>query len=128
MKAHLKQIRISPKKTNVVAGLVRGKNVLEALDILKFTPKKAAHHLFKVIHSAMSNAENNEQKKRENLVIKEIVVNKGLVLKRYLPSTRGRALPLRKPTTHISVILEESKLTPSPLPKAKKKEVTSKKS
>lgn len=109
MKAHLKQIRISPKKTNVVAGLVRGKKVQDALDILKFTPKKAAQYLYKVIHSAAANAENNDKQKREDLIVKEIVVNKGLVMKRYLPSTRGRALPLRKPTTHISVTLESKK-------------------
>ncbi|MCF7917669.1 50S ribosomal protein L22 [Candidatus Gracilibacteria bacterium] len=108
MKAHLKQIRISPKKTNVVAGLVRGKSVIEALNILKFTPKKAAQYLYKVLHSAVSNAENNDSQKREDLLVKEIIVNKGLVLKRFLPSTRGRALPLQKPTTHISVILEKN--------------------
>ncbi|MCF7812108.1 50S ribosomal protein L22 [Candidatus Gracilibacteria bacterium] len=107
MKAHLKQIRISPKKVNVVAGLVRGKEVIKALDMLKFMPKKAAGHLYKVIHSAAANAETNDKQKRENLRIKEIVVNKGLFLKRFLPSTRGRALPLHKPTTHISVTLEK---------------------
>lgn len=106
MKAHLKQIRISPKKANIVAGLVRGKGVEEALDFLRFTPKKAAQSLYKVIQSAVSNAENNDGKKRSDLVIESILINKGPVYKRFLPSTRGRALPLSKPTTHITVTLQ----------------------
>ncbi len=107
MKSHLRDIRISPKKTNVVAGLVRGKSATDALDILKFTPKKAAQLLYKAVHSAVANAENSGQGKREELSVKEVVINKGAVQKRYVPSTRGRALPLRKPTTHISVTLEK---------------------
>jgi large subunit ribosomal protein L22 len=107
MKAHLRKIRISPKKANVVAGLVRGKDVVQALETLKFTPKKAADMFYKVILSAAQNAEKNNDMKRENLKIKEVIVNKGQVWKRFLPSTRGRALPLAKPTTHISVTLEK---------------------
>jgi len=105
MKAHLRDTRASQKKTNVVAGLVRGKNVVEALNILKFLPKKAAKLLYKVIHSAVANAEHNGDKKREDLVIKSIIVNRGTYMKRFLPSTRGRALRLNKPTAHISVEL-----------------------
>ena len=107
MKAHLRKIRISPKKANAVAGLVRGKDAVEALNILKFTPKKASDMFYKVILSAVQNAEKNNDMKRESLKIKEIIVNKGEVWKRFLPSTRGRALPLAKPTTHISVTLEK---------------------
>jgi len=106
MKAELNGIRISPKKANVVAGLVRGKSVTEALDILKFTPKKGAKLLYKVVQSAAANAENNADKKIETLFVKEIVINKGPVMKRYLPSTRGRALPLQKPTAHIRIELD----------------------
>lgn len=109
MKAHLKGIRISPKKANIVAGLVRGKSAVEALNILKFLPKKAAKSLYKVLHSAVANAENNDGKKREDLVIKQIIVNKGAFYKRFLPSTRGRALRLNKPTAHISVELDLNK-------------------
>lgn len=106
MQAHLNGIRISPKKTNIVAGLVRNKPVVEALHTLKFTPKKASAYLYKVIASAVANAENNDGQSRDNLMIKEIIINKGPVMKRFLPSTRGRALPLAKPTAHISVSLE----------------------
>lgn len=106
MKAHLRQVRISPKKANIVAGLVRGKDVQEALDFLRFTPKKAAQPLYKAIASAASNAENNEGKKKEDLKVESILINKGPSMKRYLPSTRGRALPITKPTSHISVTLQ----------------------
>ena len=106
MIAHLRGIRISHKKANIVAGLVRGKKVEDALAILKFTPNKGATIMYKVLHSAISNAENNEDKKREDLVIKSIIVNKGPVMKRFMPSTRGRALPLAKPTSHITIELE----------------------
>ena len=105
MKAHLRRIQVSPKKVNIVAGLVRGKDVGQALDMLKFTPKKAAKLLYKVVHSAIANAENNGKENRDALYIKHIIVNKGPFYKRHLPSTRGRALPIHKPTAHISVEL-----------------------
>ncbi len=109
MKAHLRRIQISPRKANIVAGLIRGKNAEESLDILRFTPKKAAQVLFKVLTSAVANAENNDNQKRENLVIKEIIINKGPAYKRYQPSARGRALPIQKPTSNISITLEPKK-------------------
>lgn len=109
MKAHLRGIRISPKKANIVAGLVRGKSAAEALDILRFVPKKAAKLLYKVLHSAVANAEHNGGLNRENLTIKHVIVNRGAFYKRYLPSTRGRALPLHKPTAHITIELESNK-------------------
>lgn len=106
MKAQLNGVRISPKKTNIVAGLVRGKSVVDALNILKFTPKKASAHLYKAIASAAANAEENDGKSRDTLMVESIIINKGPVMKRFLPSTRGRALPLAKPTTHIKVFLQ----------------------
>lgn len=108
MKAHLRRTRISPKKANVVAGLIRNKSALEALDILKFTPKKAAQVLYKTLQSAVSNAENNDNQKAETLRIKEVIINKGPVYKRHLPSTRGRALPISKPTSNITIQLEKT--------------------
>lgn len=107
MKSHLRRIRISPKKANLVAGLIRGKDAVEALDILKFTPKKAAAVLYKALASAVANAENNDGKQREALKIASVIVNKGPFYKRHLPSTRGRALPINKPTAHISIELIE---------------------
>ena len=107
MKAHLRGIRVSSKKANIVAGLIRGKDVVESLNILKFTAKKSAKILYKVLHSAVSNAEKNSDKKRDNLKIKTVVITKGPFNKRFLPSTRGRALKLNKPTAHISIELED---------------------
>jgi len=107
MQAFLRKVRISPKKANLVAGLVRWKAALEALDILKFAHKKAADFLYKAIKSAISNAENNEKARATDLWVKEIVVNNGEVWKRIIPSSRGRSLPIQKPTAHISVLLEK---------------------
>lgn len=106
MKAHLRRTRISPKKANVVAGLIRGKSAEEALDILKFTPKKAAQLIYKTLKSAVANAENNDNVKADTLKVKTVLVNKGPFYKRYLPSARGRALPLNKPTSNITIELE----------------------
>lgn len=105
MKSHLRRVRVSHKKANIVAGLIRDKKVTEALDILKFTPKKSAKIIYKVLQSAASNAVNNDGRNIDDLVIKSILVNKGPFFKRFLPSARGRALPISKPTAHISVEL-----------------------
>lgn len=117
MKAIARHIRISPKKANLVAGLVRKKNAAEALDILKFTPKKAAKILHKVIKSAVANATNNFKQKAEDLEIKEIVVTEGVMFKRSVPISRGRMHPILKRNSHITVIVglpegyEEKKAT-----------------
>lgn len=103
MKAIARNIRISPKKANLVAGLVRRKNAEEALNILKFTPKKAAGILYKVLHSAVANAENNFKQKRQSLVIKEIVVTEAPTYKRSVPVSRGRVHPILKRNSHITV-------------------------
>lgn len=103
MIAHLRQIRISSNKANLVAGMVRGMPVNQALDLLKFTPKKAAHFLYKVIDSAAANAENNFKQNRDQLVVKEIIVNEGSTYKRFQPVSRGRGHPILKRTAHITV-------------------------
>ena len=103
MKAVLRRIRISPKKANLIAGMVRRKKVTEALDILRFTPKKGAKILYKVVHSAAYNAKNNFKQSLEDLVITKILVTKGPTYKRILPVSRGRAYPILKRTSHITV-------------------------
>ena len=103
MKAVLRNVRISPKKANLVAGLVRGKQVDAALMQLKFTPKKAAGILYKVIKSASSNAENNFKQSPEKLFIREIVVTEGPTYKRGRSVSRGRMHRIRKRTSHITV-------------------------
>ncbi|MBD3270877.1 50S ribosomal protein L22 [Candidatus Peregrinibacteria bacterium] len=105
MKAIARTIRITPKKANLVAGMVRKRGVNEALEILKFTPKKAAQIIYKVVASAASNAETNFKQDKNNLVIKEIVIGKGPTLKRRVPVSRGRAFPIDKRTSNITVLL-----------------------
>lgn len=105
MKAIARHLRISPKKANLVAGLVRNKNAVDALAVLKFTPKKAAKILYKVVKSAISNASNNFKQKEEDLIIKEIVVTEGSTFKRSVPISRGRMHPILKRNSHITVVV-----------------------
>ncbi len=101
-------VRVSPRKARLVADLVRGKNAEQAIDILKFTPKKAAKDITKVIKSAVSNAEENHGVRDVSVLkIKEIKVDGGPVLKRYMPRAYGRATMIRKKTSHITVVLSE---------------------
>ncbi len=103
MKAILRKTRISPKKANLIAGMVRKKNVQDALNILKFTPKKGAKIIYKVLYSAASNAKNNFKQPFEDLVITKILVTKGPTYKRSIPISRGRVHPIAKRTSHITV-------------------------
>ncbi len=121
MKALLKNTRISPKKANLVAGIVRGVMVEDALNQLRFTPKKAAKLLYKAIDSAASNAENNLKQNRANLYIKEIIVTKGPTYKRGVPVSRGRQHPIMKRTAQIRVTVDiKSGATVKKAAKAKK--------
>ncbi len=103
MKAILRNCRISPKKANLVAGLVRGATVDNALRQLKFTPKKGAKTIYKVITSAAANAVNNFKQDPKKLYIKEIIVTKGPTYKRGVSVSRGRTHPILKRTAHITV-------------------------
>ena len=106
MKAKLSAARITPKKANLIAGLVRRKSAKEALTILKYTPKKAAKMMHKLLASAIANAVSNFKQDEATLVIKEIVVNKGPTLKRGVPVSRGRVYPILKRTANIMITLE----------------------
>lgn len=103
MKALLRNIRISPEKANLVAGLVRGAMVTDALNQLEYTPKKGAKILYKVIASAAANAEHNLKQDRARLYVKEIVVTKGPMYKRGISVSRGRVHPILKKTAQIRV-------------------------
>jgi large subunit ribosomal protein L22 len=114
MKAHTNNLRITPKKINVIAHMVRGKSVVEAQNLLKFTPKKAAKILAKLIDSAAANAENNFKQEIDSLYIKEITVGKGVTFKRGVSVSRGRVHPLLKRNANVSVTIgvkEESEKT-----------------
>jgi large subunit ribosomal protein L22 len=110
MKAILKTVRITPKKANLIAGMVRQKPVNEALEILKYTPKKAAKIIHKLLSSAVSNAVNNFKQDQKSLIVKEIIINKGPTLKRGVPVSRGRVYPILKRTAHIVLTLEINQL------------------
>ena len=107
MKASLRNVRISPKKVNLVAELVRTADLDQALATLEFTPKKAAKILYKVVASAKANAETNNNAKSADLFIKEIKISKGMTIKRFIPISRGRAHPINKFCSHIHVILAD---------------------
>ncbi|RKD34219.1 50S ribosomal protein L22 [Thermohalobacter berrensis] len=100
-------MRISPRKVKVVADLIRGKNVDEALAILRFTPKKSARMLEKVVNSAVANAENNHGMDRDKLYISQVYANQGPTLKRWRARAQGRADMIRKRTSHIGVVVKE---------------------
>ena len=106
MKALIRRIRISPKKVNLVAHLVRGKKVTDALDILKFTPKRTSPILYKLVESASANAVNNFGQDSNSLYVKEVIVTEGPTYKRSLPISRGRTHPVLKRTSHITVTVE----------------------
>jgi large subunit ribosomal protein L22 len=112
IKAKGKYLKISPKKARLVIDLIRNKDASEALDYLKFIPKKASHLIAKVLKSAISNAEHNFNLKKENLFIKEIFINQGPVLKRWRARAFGRAAEIRKKSSHLEIILKEK--VPSP--------------
>ena len=106
-RATLKFVRISSRKVKIVADLIRGKNVDEALAIMKFTPKASSEILEKLLKSAIANAENNHDMKHENLYVAEIFANQGPTLKRIRPAAKGSAVRIRKRTSHITIVLKE---------------------
>ncbi|NJK78578.1 MAG: 50S ribosomal protein L22 [Chloroflexaceae bacterium] len=108
-RAVTKYIRISPYKTRQVIDVVRGKPVDEALAILRYMPQKAAREVARTIKSAAANAENNFDMSRSELVVKTIFADQGPSLKRYMPRARGRIDVIRKPTTHITVIVDDGR-------------------
>lgn len=98
-------VRISPLKARQVVDLIRGRDVVEATDILRFSPKGSAKVVLKVLLSAAANAEKNKNVSREDLYVAETYVNQGPVLKRFRPRAMGRAGRIRKPTSHIAIVL-----------------------
>lgn len=125
VKAVAKGVRISPRKISVVAALVRGRSVEDALTILEHTPRRSALAVSKVIASAKANADHNHGLKPATLQITEITVTPGPRLKRYRPAAHGRALPFQRRTSHIRVIVDgEIREVKKPAAKAAVKEET----
>lgn len=107
VKATAKYVRMSPSKLKPVTDLVRGKDVDEALTILKFTSGKGAELVEKVVRSAAANAENNFDLDRGNLYVAEISANQGPTMKRFRAGAQGRASMILKRSSHITVTLKE---------------------
>ena len=110
VKAVNKNVRSSPRKLALVCNFIKGKKADIALRDLEFTRKKIAKDISKTVKSAISNAENNYQYDIDNLFVKEAYVGKSLVMKRYRPRAKGRASPIKKLFSRITIILEEKKL------------------
>ncbi len=99
-------IRGSARKLNLVAGLIRGRKVEEALNILKFSPKAMSEDVYKVLASAVANAEHNDQLDSSTLYVSACYADEGPTLKRWRPRAQGRAFRVNKRTSHITVVVD----------------------
>ena len=108
VKAVNKNVRSSPRKINILLKNIRGKKVDIAIRDLSFARQRIAFDIKKTIQSAIANAENNYQYDIDNLLIKEAYVGKSIVLKRFRPRAKGRASPIKKPYTNLTIILSEN--------------------
>lgn len=106
--AKAKYMRITPRKARLVIDLIRGKNVAHALGILEFTPRAASKVVTDLLKSAVANASQKEGIDVDSLMVKSIFVDQGPSLKRFMPRAMGRASEIKKRTSHITVVLEES--------------------
>jgi large subunit ribosomal protein L22 len=102
-----RHLRIAPRKARLVVDLIRGKTVGDALMILDFVPKKGARLVAKTLKSVIANAENKQRVDIDRLYVSRVTVNGGATLKRFLPRAHGRATPLRKRTSHITIVVDE---------------------
>ena len=105
-RAVAKHVRISPSKARRVINLVRGLPAKEALIVLQFAPQSASEQVYKVVASAIANAENNERLDPDALLVSEAFVDEGPTLKRFRPRAQGRAYRIRKRTSHITIAVE----------------------
>jgi large subunit ribosomal protein L22 len=115
-----KGVRMSPRKVGVVADLVRGRSVADALVILEHVPRRSATPVLKTIKSAQANADHNHNIKPDTLKIVEISVTPGPRLKRFRPAAHGRALPFQRKTSHIRVVVDGEARAPKKAAKAEK--------
>jgi large subunit ribosomal protein L22 len=118
---------MSPRKVGVVASLVRGRSVADALTILEHTPRRSALPVKKVIESARANADHNHNYKPDTLQIVSIQVSPGPRLKRFRPAAHGRALPFQRRTSHISVVVDGEARAPKKPVAAKEAKATEEK-
>jgi large subunit ribosomal protein L22 len=105
--ATAKYLRGSTRKTRLVTQAIKGKKVEDAAAILQFMPQKAAGEVARVLKSATANAENNHNLSAEDLVIVDAIANEGPTIKRFQPRAQGRAFPIHKPMTHITIVVAD---------------------
>lgn len=108
-KASLNDLHMAPRKVRLIANLIKGLPIQEAEAQLILQSRRAAKPLVKLLRSAVANAKNNKKLNPDQLLIKSIVVNQGTILKRFLPRAMGRATPIQKKISHITMVLEETK-------------------
>jgi len=108
-KAVAKSVRIAPRKVGLVVDLIRGKDIGEAIALLRHTQKGASPVVEKVLNSAIANAEHNYEMDSDNLYVSEAYVNEGATMKRFRPRAQGRASQINKRTSHITVVVSEKK-------------------
>ncbi|HYD49120.1 MAG TPA: 50S ribosomal protein L22 [Terriglobales bacterium] len=106
-KAVSRHLRIAPRKARLVIDMIRGKSVSEALMILDFTARKGAKLVTKTLKSVIANAENTQRVDVDKLYVRKIHVDEGVTIKRFLPRAHGRATPLRKRSSHITIVVDE---------------------
>ncbi len=111
-RAIARYVRVSPMKARRVVNLVRGLSAKEALTVLQFAPQSASEPVYKVLASAIANAENNERLDPDSLLISEAYVDEGPTLKRFRPRAQGRAFRIRKRTCHITIAVESVQIAP----------------
>ena len=126
-RAVARHVRVSPMKARRVVDLVRGMPAKEALTVLKFAPQAASEQVYKVLASAIANAENNERLDPDALLVSEAFVDEGPTLKRFRPRAQGRAYRIRKRTCHITVAVEAVQVATSARKAAAKKAAPAKK-
>ena len=107
--AKLTMARLSPRKTRLVVDMIRGRGIQDALTILKFSPQPSAKLIAKLLNSAVANADQKGVSDVDKLIVKTVFVDGGAVLKRFTPRAMGRASKIRKPTSHITVVVADTK-------------------
>jgi len=105
--ATAKYLRGSTRKANLVVAAIKGRPVEEAANLLKFMPQHAALDVLRVLKSATANAENNHNLSAEDLIVADAQANEGPTIKRWRPRAQGRAFPIHKPMTHITIVVAD---------------------
>jgi len=122
----LNNLRVAPLKSRQVVDLIRGKDINKARALLDFTVKRSAEPILKLLNSAVASATNNFKLEESNLYISKVMVDEGPKLKRSFPMSRGRAYPIMKRTSHITLVLSERNVVKEPKEKENKKIKTEK--